>query len=227
MMKKRLLIVVLLATIFSFSAAFADSIIASNPGGHAAFNAIPFSSESGTGRYQEIYSSSLFSGPVQITSLAFSPADSVFYAADVTLRLTTTNVAVGALSPNLDSNFITPLTTVYANPNFSESLTGGSESFSLVFNFATPFTYDPNSGNLLFDLLISNQNVAEAFSRSGSGPILSRAFDTAGFGDNADGVGLRTLIGFQTSAVPEPGTILLMGTGLVGLAATLRRKLIL
>jgi hypothetical protein len=217
----------LLATILSFNVAFADSIIASNPGGHVTFNSIPFSSSSGTGRYQEIYSSSLFSGPVQITSLAFSPSDSVFYAADVTLRLTTTNVAVGALSPNLDSNFITPLTTVYANPTFSESLTGGSETFSLVFNFTTPFTYDPNSGNMLFDLLISNQNVDVSFSRSGSGSILSRAYDTAGFGNGADGVGLRTLIGFQTSAVPEPGTILLMGTGLVGLAATLRRKLML
>ena len=223
-MKKCLLLITLVATGLSFNTVFADTILAEN-GPNVAFNVIPFGSDSGTGRYQEIYSSSLFTGPVLITSLAFSPADSVLYSADVTLRMTTTTVAVGNLSPNLDSNFITPLTEVYSNPTFSENVTGGSETFSLVFNFTTPFMYDPGAGNLLFDLLISNQNVSLGFSRSGPGPILSRAWDNAGFGNAADDVGLRTLIGFQPVAVPEPGTILMMGTGLVGLAATLRRKL--
>jgi hypothetical protein len=224
-MKKCLLAIALLVTVVSFTPAFAGSIIAEN-GPHVAFNSIPFGSFSGTGRYQEVYSSSLFTGPVQITSLAFSPSDSIFYSADVTLRMTTTSVGVGNLSPNLDSNFITPLTVVYANPTFSENLIGGSETFSLVFNFTTPFAYDPGAGNLLFDLLISNQNADEGFSRSGPGPILSRAYNTAGFGDGADGVGLRTLIGYQPAATtPEPGTILMMGTGILGLAATLRRRL--
>jgi hypothetical protein len=221
-MKKCLLAVALVATILSFNTAFADSIVAQN-GGHVAFNEIPFGSDSGDSRYQQVYSSSLFGGPVQITSLAFSPEDSVQYSANVQLRMTTTTVGVGNLSSDLDSNFTAPLTTVLSNPNFSESLTGGSESFSLVFNFTTPFIYDPAQGNLLFDLVISGQNMAEPFSRSGDGPIISRAYNTAGFGDGADGVGLRTLIGFQ--AVPEPGTFVLLGSALVGLAGTLRRKL--
>ncbi len=83
--------------------------------------------------------------------------------------MTTTMVGVGSLSPDLDSNFTVPLTTVYSNPTFSENVTGGSETFSLVFNFTNPFLYDPAQGNLLFDLLISGQNVALSFSRSGSG----------------------------------------------------------
>ena len=137
--------------------------------------------------------------------------------------MTTTMVGVGGLSPDLDSNFTVPLTTVYSNPTFSENVIGGSETFSLVFNFTTPFLYDPAQGNLLFDLLISGQNVPLSFSRCDAGSILSRAYDTAGFGNSADGVGLRTLIGYEP--VPEPGTFVLVGTGLIGLAAPLRRKL--
>ena len=212
-----------LLVLSTFDRAKADTVLAQN-GPHAAFNAIPFSSLSGTGRYQEVYSSSLFGGPVLITSLAFSPSDTTLYSANVDLRMTTTMIGVGSLSPNLDSNFTVPLTTVYSNPTFSENVTGGSETFSLVFTFTNSFFYDPAQGNLLFDLLISGQNVALSFSRCGAGPILSRAWDTAGFGNNADGVGLRTLIGFEP--VPEPGSFVLLGSGLIVLATTLRRKLI-
>lgn len=223
-MRKLFLALVLVAVAFPFNAARADSIIASNPGGHVAFNVIPFGSDFGDGRYQEVYSSSLFSAPVEITSLAFSPQNTTFYSANVDLRMTTTTVGVGNLSTNLNDNFSIPLTDVYSNPNFGENVTGGSETFSLIFNLTTPFMYDPAQGNLLFDLVISGQNQSLGFSRSGSGDILSRAYNSAGFGDGADGVGLRTEIGF--TPVPEPGTLAMLGAGLCTLTGLVRRRLI-
>jgi hypothetical protein len=222
--RKLVFALVIVAVALPFNAAFADSIIASNPGGHAAFNVIPFGSLFGSGRYQEIYSSSLFTGPVEITSLAFSPQDTTLYSANVDLRMTTTTVQVGNLSTTLDNNFIIPLTDVYKNPNFSENVVGGSETFSLVFNLTNPFIYDPSKGNLLFDMVISNQNINEGFSRSGTGSIISRAYNSSGFGNGADGVGLRTEIGF--TSVPEPGTLLMLGTGVAALAGTVRRRLL-
>lgn len=222
-MRKLLFAILLLAVVLPFNTAFADSIIASNPGGHAAFNVIPYGSLFGSGRYQEVYSSSLFTGPVVITSLAFSPQDTTFYSANVDLRMTTTNVQVGNLSTNLDDNFSIPLTDVFSDPNFGENVTGGSETFSLIFNLTNPFIYDPAQGNLLLDLVISNQNINEGFSRSGTGPILSRAYNSAGFGNGADGVGLRTEIGF--TSVPEPGTLLMLGTGIFAIGGTIRRRL--
>jgi hypothetical protein len=123
-----------------------------------------------------VYSSSLFSGPIDIVSLAFSPDVTDTYSADVTIRLTTTSVAIGSLSSTLDSNFVTPLTTVFANATFSQAVVGGSETFSLVFDFSTtPFSYNPADGNLLLDILIDSKTYSGfGVSRSGGGTVYSR-----------------------------------------------------
>jgi hypothetical protein len=54
----------------------ADTIIAP-PDPHYLFNSLPFGEASGDGRYQQVYSSSLFSGPINIAGLAFSPDTTV------------------------------------------------------------------------------------------------------------------------------------------------------
>ena len=210
-------------TVVFCNACVAGTIIAQN-GPHVVFNTIPFGPPSGGGEFQEVYSASLFSGPVDITSFAFSPDTTSLYSANVTLRLTTTSVAVGSLSANLGSNFVTPLTTVFSNPLFSQTVTGGSETFSLDFNLTTPFVYNPASGNLLLDVQISGVTYSGfGFSRSDAGPNISRAWNTVGNGNGADGVGLRTEIGF--AAVPEPGTICLTLIGVTTVLVRRKRRL--
>ena len=194
-------------------------------GPHYLYNGLPFSQNCGNTRYQQIYSSSLFSGPVDILSLAFSPDSSGLYSAVVDIRLTTTSVAVDGISSNLDSNFVTPLTTVFSNTAFTQVVTGGPETFSLVFDFAsTPFFYNPASGNLLLDILISDQTPYMFFSRSEGSGVFSRAYDSEVRGNNTDLVGLRTLMQAETAAVPDPGsTLLLFGMGLAGLRVWRKR----
>jgi hypothetical protein len=100
-------------------------MILAPPAPHVIFNSFPFGSLFGSGRYQQVYSSSLFAGPVDITALGFSPDITALYQADVSIRFTTTTMAVGALSTNLDSNVSGPLVTVFTNPTFSQAVTGG------------------------------------------------------------------------------------------------------
>jgi hypothetical protein len=197
-------------------------MILAPPGPHVVFNSIPFGPSSGDGRYQQVYSSSLFSGPVGITALAFSPSTTGLYQADVTVRLGTTTMPVGGLSSTLDDNVTSPLTAVFTDPLFSQAVTGGSETFSLVFDFsATPFNYDPAGGeNLLLDILISNKVYSGfGFSRADPNAFSSRAFDTTVFPGTADGLALRTQITFgpPASTVPEPSSLILLGLGSLGL----------
>jgi hypothetical protein len=198
------------------------SIILAQNGPHASFNVIPFGPLFGAGSYQQLYSSSLFAGPMLIDSIAFSPDTTGTYSAtSLAIEFTTTNVAIGALSPSLTSNYTRPLTTVFSSP-VSESITGGSETFSLVFDFATPFLYNPALGNLLMEVDIIGQSGISGVSRADAGPISSRAFVSSSFGAGADAVALRTE--FQVSAVPEPGILGLLGVGLAGLAASRARR---
>ena len=177
--------------------ALADSIIAPNLP-HYLNNGIPFASNSGETRYQQVYDSSIFTSPIYIESLAFSPSISDIYTANIKIRLGYTSNEPGALSADLNSNVLGSLTSVFHDPHFSQSITGGSETFSLVFDFSSsPFLYNLTLGNLLLDIRINMQVSDAFFSRfpAGSG-LSSRAYDSEYYGNGTSDVGLRTLVGF-------------------------------
>jgi hypothetical protein len=127
-------------------------------------NCFPFGfcEGNGTMRYQQVYASSQFSGPILIGQILFRP-DATFgggFSAllpDIQIDMSTTREAADALSTTFADNVGPDDTIVYARgalPLFS-SFTGpaaGPKTFDITINLTTPFLYNPAAGNLLLDV---------------------------------------------------------------------------
>jgi hypothetical protein len=208
--------------------AHADSLIigATNAGG----NAFPFGNNgfSYSGEYQQVYSGTAFSGPVDITSIAFSSMNAQNYSLSLSLGLSTTSAAVNGLSTNYASNKGTDFTTEFSGVKAVTAL--GNNSFDLVFNLASPFTFDPSKGNLLLDVFDTSDGAANPmFYNNGTDPNTSRVYNDFGNGTpTADSTGLETQFTFTpAAATPEPSSLILLSSvfALVGLTAVTRKLL--
>ena len=234
---KTLLKITLMALLLSTSLLYADVTVGTidpNSG-----NCYPFScndSGSNVGQsidYMQVYSSSAFSGKIAVTDLewyiaphfggtglAIGGAYSFYWGY---------GGVVGGLSTILASNYT-------SGPNFLGTATipvgGINENPTLVLN-GVSFTYDPSQGNLILEVVVNNQDIvpnngSNAFNAimNEGGVLSSRAYCLTNGGCAADNNALVTT--FSTSTVtPEPGTLVMFGSGLLGLAGIARRKFLL
>jgi hypothetical protein len=147
--------------------------------------------------YQQVYTSTAFSGSPTIDSLTFSYCN-----------------YLGA--PQMIGSFVVPTGGSFYGPSFT---------FSFL-----PFNYNPAQGDLLLEILVSNQDNVRDLSGNGynqsddTGIATSRAYCIKNGqleGCYTDANGLVTSFGTTT---PEPSSFMLFGTCILGLLP-FRRKL--
>ena len=182
--------------------------------------------------YQQAYTHTAFSGPTTITDIQFAYAaqfggTSTLLSGDYGFWLGTSANPFNALSANQPSNRSADWTLVL-------SLTNPTVDCNpmCTFNLTTPFTYNPANGDLLFEVIATNQAIFSNGSGNGyleaddTGTVTARTWCLAAqdcTSATVDSTGLVTT--FSTgSTVPEPGTLVMLGSGVVGLAGMLRRK---
>ena len=192
-----------------------------------ATNCFPFACKGGPAfpgtRYQQVYSASAFSGPIDITGLTFfrgATTPGPLNAGTFDLYLSTTSAAVDALDTgDFDANLGAPTTL------FGSFTIGGAAPDELTFT-GGPYHYDPAAGNLLLDIRVGpmtyNDIGVGAFFVARSGPAGGNYSRAQNFGTQDVGYGLDTR--FEVAAVPEPATVLLLAGGLAALAAVARRR---
>jgi hypothetical protein len=208
------------ASAISTSSLFAASLtVGTNTGG----NAFPFGQPvGGVGtRYQEAYSSTLFSGPIAITGIDFFLSSAgTLWGGTYTLSLSTISADVNTLSDsNFDSN------RGANNTLFTSVALSGAAPSTLSFT-GGPFSYNPAQGNLLLDIQITNlanvPGTAAFQDGDGAGPATIARYHN--FGIATTGFGLVTRFDFAAVNTPEPGTFVLLGAGLLAIAGRRFRR---
>ena len=216
---------VTIAAVLCAPTAFAEPITI---GGANATNEFPFGRVTYVGEYQQIYASSSFSDPFNITQLAFRTGTSFPEPLTSTFNLSLGTTATSPTAPgnNYAANRRADLTPVFSGTVTVPST--GSGSFDFIVPLATAFLYDPAVGNLLLDVFVIHNNLRQAtgfVAGIGSSFGVGRVFNGAGFGPPAAGPNEGLLTQFSdTAPVPEPATLTLVGAALVGVAGDRWRR---
>jgi hypothetical protein len=194
------------ASCLILAAGAAADVTVQPPTPHAAFNAIPFGRGTPhTCVYHQVFDAAALGAlsggmPLVIDGLAFAPGTAGDYASDVTIRMAYTDRPVGGLNvPDPGGmgvpNAVGPVSEFYRNSTFTATFTSpGTDNFQMRFP-GTPFSYDPSQGrNLLIEIVAITGDrslISPGTSRTGAGPVSSRAWNSNIFGAATDTVAQR------------------------------------
>jgi hypothetical protein len=118
-------------------------------------NVFPFSNY--TGEYQQAYAANAFSGQTTITGLSFFLSNDFVtgnVTGDFTISLSYSARSVGSLSSTYADNIGNGSTTIFSG-HISQSLSPGHTTLTII--GITSFLYDPSLGDLLLDVVASNE----------------------------------------------------------------------
>jgi hypothetical protein len=207
-------------------------------GNYDSGNCFPFMcNDSGTSvgqsiDYQQAYNSGKFSGATTINSLTWYYASAIGgnpIALGGSYSFYWGYSAVGLnLSSNLASNY-------NGSANFLGTATipvgGINDDPTLTLSGFTPFTYNPALGDLILEIVVTNQDNVPNGSGNGyneadyTGVDTLRAYCLTNVGCFGATTGALVTTFGTGSTTPEPGTLVMFGSGILGLAGVIRRKL--
>lgn len=199
-------------------------------GNHDSGNCYPFmcnDSGSNVGQsidYQEVYKSTAFSGPLTVNEISYPLDTAPDYVLGGYYQLYWGYSAVGMnLSTNFASNYVSaPAYLGYFNGGFS---------FGSALVLYPNFTYDPSQGDLILEWIVTNQENIPNYTTNGynaadyAGLNVIRAWCVTNVNCAADNTGALQTVFYGTGTTPEPGTLIMLGSGIIGLAGVLRRKI--
>ncbi len=183
--------------------------------------------------YQQAYSHNAFTGTITITSLQFAYASQ--FGGGSTMLDGTYDIYLGySANPfnGLSSNQVANRGTGWSLVD-SFTVSGNGCDFNPVcsINLSTSFTYDPSMGDLLLEIIATDQANVPNGTGNGyieadeNGLVIGRNYCLGGsdcqFG-TVDGIGLVTTFG-TNQQTPEPGTLALLGTGILGIVSLRKR----
>ncbi len=197
-------------------------------------NAFPVGASIYFGEYQQIYTNTAFSGPVDITGVAFSTVEEVAATTTLTFTLSLSTTPLSNLTaPSTDyaANRGADFTQVFSGTLTFTPLTNGT--FDFVVNTA-PFAYDPSLGALLVDIDVTSPFhqgfVTFEANRDGTTARVYNSFGTdpptPTVGTPSDSTGLVTqfTVSPLLAETPEPSSIVMLGLGLASLVAVQRYR---
>jgi hypothetical protein len=147
------------------------------------------------GHYQQVYTSSQFSGPVTITELYFyntqyNSGATAMNSGTWTISLSTTSANWNSLSPTFSTNIGLDNTPVFSG-NLDQSWAAFGDTVAIV--LTTPFTYNPSLGNLLMTVVATGTTApgGNIFFDSQTDTIMGRVYcnETEGAGVDCGSTG--------------------------------------
>jgi hypothetical protein len=198
-----------------------DSIVVPNDRVNQAGNEAITQGFTGPGTFQQLYSSSQFTGPILITGIAFRP-DETFSVSSVhvvipqlTVRLSTFSKSAALFSTSYSANKGLDEAVVFdSSVDWRSTDMPGStpNNFDFKIPLSRSFVFDPSNGSLLMSF--------SANGASGNAEADTHSSGNAGIGMMAlnGGVipGYVLITEFEVVAVPEPRVGVLIMVGLLG-----------